>query len=148
MVIYKKGDLLEAPEDIIAHGVNCMGAFGSGVAGAVAKKYPKARQYYFDKFEERGWNLGDVQFVPQWNDKIIANCATQKEYLPRGVLHANYVAIELVMKCVKDCGKAINKSIAIPKIGCGLAGGDWNIVKAILEDVFHDYDVTVYSLEE
>ena len=41
-----------------------------------------------------------------------------------------------------------DQTIAIPKIGCGLAGGDWEKVKVIIEDVFSEYDVVVYSLEE
>lgn len=38
--------------------------------------------------------------------------------------------------------------IAMPyKIGCGLGGGDWNIVKSIIEQKFADYDgiVKLYS---
>ena len=38
-----KGDLLSVTEGVIAHGVNCRGAFGSGVAGAIARKFPWVR---------------------------------------------------------------------------------------------------------
>jgi hypothetical protein len=37
-------------------------------------------------------------------------------------------------------------SIAIPfNLGCGLAGGNWDTVDKIIEDVFDDYDVTIYK---
>ncbi|EGL17721.1 hypothetical protein HMPREF9413_4472 [Paenibacillus sp. HGF7] len=40
------------------------------------------------------------------------------------------------------------QSIALPyNIGCGLAGGDWDIVEQIIEEVFIDYDVTLYKFE-
>lgn len=146
MIKYKKGDVLEASEDIIAHGCNCSGGFGSGVAAAVTKKYPKARVRYLDKFYDEGWQLGDVQVVTQWDYKTVANCATQFDYLPRGICHADYSAIAKCMETIKSYAKNSNQSVAIPKIGAGLAGGDWNIILKILEDVFMDYDITVYEL--
>ena len=33
------------------------------------------------------------------------------------------------------------------KIGCGLAGGDWNIVESIINEVFADYNVEIYIYE-
>jgi len=44
--------------------------------------------------------------------------------------------------------KKNNLSIAIPYgIGCGLAGGKWDIVYDIIEEVFNDYDVVIYRKE-
>lgn len=148
MINYVKGDLFESGRaDILAHGCNCRGGFGSGVAAAVAKKYPKARHYYLDKHDEDGWELGEVQFVRQWNDVIIANCATQDAYLPRGECHADYDAIRICMMKVKDYAKDKGLTVAIPKIGAGLAGGDWNVIETILNEVFNDYNVTVCYLD-
>jgi len=146
MIKYVTGDLFKAPERILAHGCNCMGGYGSGVAKGMAKFHKKARDQYMSKYDsEEGWELGDVQFVTS-GDKIIANCATQDEYMPRGVRHADYQSIKKCMELVKDFAKANGYDIAIPKIGAGLAGGDWNIIEGILKDVFSDYDVTVYCL--
>lgn len=86
MVRYVKGDLFTTDCDLIAHGCNCRGGYGSGVAYTMAKLYPKAKYYYLDKYEEDGWKLGDVQMVYQRDGKYIANCATQDAYLPRGAL--------------------------------------------------------------
>lgn len=38
-------------------------------------------------------------------------------------------------------------TIAIPKIGAGLAGGDWETIRPILEEVFNDYDLTIYEFK-
>lgn len=147
MLKYKEGDLFQTDCDIIAHGCNCRGGYGSGVAYTMSRDYPKARDMYLEKFEEDGWNLGDVQFVLQRDGKYIANCATQYNYLPRGPRHANYDAIEECMGKVKDFAKHKGLSIAMPKIGAGLAGGEWFVIEKILQKVFTDYDVTVYYLE-
>ena len=147
MITYIKGDLFSTNADIIAHGCNCLGGYGSGVAYTMARNYPKAKSLYLEKYDEEGWNLGDVQMVLQRDGKYIANCATQDSFLPRGICHADYEAIRLCMEKVKRFAKNKGLSIAIPKIGAGLAGGDWTIIEGILKGVFNDYDITVYYLE-
>ena len=143
-----KGDIFSSDADIIAHGCNCKGGYGSGVAGVMAKKYPKARHYYLDKFCTEGWRLGDVQFVKVCGkQEYIANCGTQKRYLPRGMRHVDYDAVRSCMEKVKEFAKTNKLTVAVPKIGAGLAGGDWRIIKKILEEVFTDYDCTVFYLE-
>lgn len=146
MVKYQQGDLFKAEEELLAHGVNCKGAFGSGVAAGMTINYPETRTQHFYKHKSEGWKLGDVQFVSS-KDKTIANCATQDNFLPRGVCHADYNAIKVCMTKVKEYAKLRNLRIAIPKIGAGLAGGDWELIELILNDVFLDYDCTVYYLE-
>lgn len=147
MIKYVKGDLFSTDCDIIAHGCNCRGGFGSGVAYTMAMKYPKVRDAYLDKYDEEGWKLGEVQFVRIHTGKTVANCATQDAYLPRGKRHADYNAIMDSMEKVKAYAQPNNLSIAIPKIGAGLAGGNWTAIEAILKLVFNDYDVTVYHLD-
>ena len=144
MIKYVQGDLFTTEADIIAHGCNCRGGFGSGVAGQIALKYPKARHSYLDKFEEDGWYLGDIQPVLQWDGKYIVNCATQFAYLPRGICHADYDGVRLSMERLKAFAQGKGLSVAIPKIGAGLAGGDWAIIEKIISDVLTDYDITVY----
>lgn len=146
MVKYVKGDLFETDCDLIAHGVNCKNAFGSGVAGLMSKKYPRAKSMYHEKYEQEGWWLGDAQFVFQNDGKYVANCATQDNYGYSGERNANYPAIRMCMEKVREFARYKHLSIAIPKIGAGLAGGDWNLIEKIIEEVFLDYDVTVYHL--
>jgi O-acetyl-ADP-ribose deacetylase (regulator of RNase III) len=148
MINLVKGDLFDSGADIIAHGCNCQGGFGSGVAKIVATKYPKARARYLEKHANEGWELGEVQFVKlSSGEHYIANCATQDAYLPRGICHADYDGIRIAMMTVKEFAKDKGLSIALPKIGAGLAGGDWNTIETILKEVFSDYDATVYYLE-
>jgi O-acetyl-ADP-ribose deacetylase (regulator of RNase III) len=146
MVKIVQGDLFYGEVDILAHGCNCKNGFGSGVAGMMAKLHPSAKTSYHAKFFSEGWKPGDVQFVIS-NNKIIANCATQNDYYPRNKCHADYDAIWTSMEKVKAFAKLGNFSIGIPKIGAGLAGGDWDTIKGILNEVFQDYDVTVFCLD-
>lgn len=147
MIRYVQGNVFSTDCDIVAHGVNCRGAFGSGIAGIIAKSYPRVREAYLDKYDSDGWKLGDVQPVYDlYIDKYIVNCATQDNYGYTGEMNADYDAIRTCMEKVKRFAMIKGYSIAIPKIGAGLAGGDWNIIEGILNDVFTDYDVTIYYL--
>lgn len=145
MIKYIKNDLFKSDATLLAHGCNCKGGFGSGVAAGMAKNYPESKNQYLSKHNTEGWKLGDVQFVLSDN-KIIANCATQNNFLPRGKRHVDYNAVKVCMTKVKDFARLHGLTIGIPKIGAGLAGGDWELIEDILEDVFEDYDVTVYVL--
>lgn len=147
MVKYVKGNLFESEADLICHGVNCAGGFGSGVAGQIAKIYPEVREEYLKFHKETGWNLGYVQVVSVNDGKFVINCATQQEYYPRNKIHADYDAIKTCMIKVKHLAQTMNMSIAMPKIGAGLAGGDWNKIEMILKEIFQDYDCTVFYLE-
>lgn len=143
---YIQGDLFQTPNDIIGHGCNCQGVMGSGVAKIVRDQYPKAYNEYREHFEDQGLNPGDAHFSLQPNGKWIANLMTQDRFLPRGIDHADYEGIRTAMGQLKDFAKSKGLSIAIPKIGAGLAGGDWTRIEKILEEVFSDYDITIYHL--
>lgn len=148
MIKYITGDLLASDADFIAHGCNAVGGFGSGVAGQIAKQFPRVKHAYIERHHTLGHELGDVHFVYRGDKpgKYIVNCITQQEYYPRDRVHADYEAIETCMRKVKDY--ANGRTIAIPKIGCGLAGGSWKIVEKILNKIFSDREILVYTLEE
>lgn len=146
MINYIQGDLFDTPNGIIAHGCNCKGVMGSGVARIVRDKYPKAYNAYIERYEYDDLWLGEIQAVLQDDGKYIVNCMTQNGFMPRDICHADYEAIEKCMWRLKKFAMEKSLSVAIPKIGAGLAGGDWAIIEKILEEVFSDYDITVYYL--
>jgi len=147
MITIKKGDLL-ATKGIITHGVNCVGGFGSGIAGQIAREFPYVREFYLTKHKSEGWKLGDIQVVTISPDKLFVNCATQFNFLPRDIVHADYTAIATCMHKLKLLSTAAELEINLPKIGCGLAGGDWNEVKKIIDNVFeyHPINVKIWEL--
>lgn len=76
----------------------------------------------------------------------ILNCYTQYDYRRGKVkVHANYVAIE---ECFKEVSRRYDAAweIRLPKIGCGLAGGNWEIVSGLLENTLGHKNIKVYFL--
>jgi O-acetyl-ADP-ribose deacetylase (regulator of RNase III) len=141
---YIKGDLFTSQRPVIAHGCNCRGAFGSGVAGQIAQLYPEALQASIDKFRLKGWKLGDIQYVdlPVDPPLTIVNMATQDTYGRQGV-HVNYDALRACFTQVLAYCQDSKLGLAIPKVGAGLAGGDWGKIEDILVSLLGQYDVEV-----
>ena len=148
MINYIEGDVLLALEkgelDVVLHGCNCQGGFGSGIAGQIARKWPHVRDAYLRLHRSGGTILGFFQPVLIGNDQFIVNAGTQDRYMPRGVVHADYDAINDVLESLKLYTTNKHQRIGIPKIGSGLAGGDWEEVERIALKHFSDRDITVY----
>lgn len=151
MIQYKTGNLLNANDiQIICHQVNTLGVMGAGIAKSIAATYPGCLDGYkqFCKEVPASEILGQVYFY-EAGDKVIANIFGQKTIGRKG-LHTNYDALRAGLTRVYEYAKKANKNVGIPfKIGCGLAGGDWNIVNQMINDIFSGNDVTcyIYSLE-
>lgn len=164
MVTYKNGDIFKSSCNLIGHQVNCQGVMGSGIAKTIRERYPQAYNIYMYKHKEEGSHLGDISAatIPGSGDEImgdlhIVNMYAQDKYLPRGICHTNYDAFRKCLQKIKYIitfgGEwplaAKGWKIGFPDhIGCGLAGGDWNIVKQIIEDEFSgdEWDVEVWKL--
>jgi len=148
MIKIVDGDILQASENIIAHQVNCMGVMGGGIAKQIREKYPNVFDQYRKFFVNNKFTaLGKCQIVKTEDNKYIANLFGQNKY-GRDKQYTDYDALKDSLFSLKVSAKDHNMSIAIPfNIGCGLAGGDWDIVYKMIEEVFHDYDVTLYRWE-
>lgn len=149
MIEYRKGNLLDVTSGVIAHGVNCQGVMGSGVAKAIREKYPSVYNIYTKYcepdviFDTTSQSLGNVQFIPVDKALVVANCFTQ-DFYGTNKRHVNY---EAVAKCFASLNKRSNLygQLNIPKIGAGLGGGDWNVIESIIKSEYKA-DVIVWEL--
>lgn len=116
--------------NIIVQGCNCFNTMGSGIAREIREKYPEA--YEADCMTERGdYNkLGNytVMLGKQFN---IINAYTQYDF-SRGSDVFEYAAFELILKKLAYQYKGCN--FGLPKIGCGLAGGDEARIMKLIQD--------------
>jgi O-acetyl-ADP-ribose deacetylase (regulator of RNase III) len=145
---YVQGNVLKSDASIIAHGVNCRGGFGSGVAGQIAKSYPEVKRAYLRWFEQGKWKPGEVQVVMADDKRLFANMATQDTYGAKGK-HVIETAVKQCLDTLLTMAAKEGYTVAMPKIGSGLGGGDWDEIEPILEEVVErtGASVEVYSLE-
>jgi len=153
-IIIKKGDLFSTTQAIIAHGVNCSGGFGSGIAGQIARIFPEVRKAYLEQHGAEGWRLGQIQLVslrnPGEHIKAVVNMATQQGYGRKpGVRYVDYEAVRHSFTCLLDflgnynSGNEEKIGIAMPRIGAGLGGGEWPEILSILSSCMAGRDVVV-----
>ena len=143
MIVYKEELLQNAEEQLIAHGCNAQGVMRSGVAAAVRQFWPEAFDVYERQDNMYVLAMGSVIYA-EARGKIIANCITQQYY---GRDNRKYVSYDAVRSCLDTLNQDMEAeniySIAMPKIGAGLGGGDWEIIQQIIKDEFDDA-VTVF----
>ena len=136
---------------IIAHICNDQGGWGAGFVLAISRRWKQPEESYRECPEE--WRLGVVQMVPVEDDISVANMIAQRGTKPQYGTCANavsfppirYGALRACLAKVNDIAYRTNATIHMPRIGCGLAGGQWNEVQKIIYDVM-SVDVYVYDL--
>lgn len=151
-MIILNGDLLETPFEIIAHQVNCMGVMGSGLAKQIRDKYPWVYSDYKGALQRNGadYMFGKSQTVFQGGHTFF-NVFGQY-YYGHDKQYTDYEAfksafIEAITRYKDEDESQI--TIAIPYgIGCGLAGGDWTIIKEILETIEKEHNVVFVAYKK
>lgn len=134
---------------LLVHICNNIGRWGMGFVTALSKKWPQPEKEYK---KMKSYVLGHVQFVNVDNNIVVGNMIAQNginnRFSPK-ICRVDYDALRSCLTTVNTYAltNSIN-SIHMPKIGTGLAMGDWNtIVKIIEETVDIKIDVYVYTLE-
>ena len=144
---YVKGDATNPVgynNKIIAHICNNLGVWGAGFVLALSKKYPKAEEYYRLLKDMR---LGYTQFCFIGGGVIVANMIAQ-DGINSGKIEdrVDYPGLEECLNTVFEFAKRSQASVHMPKIGSGLAGGDWNKIEGLITECVKKYEVncTVY----
>jgi O-acetyl-ADP-ribose deacetylase (regulator of RNase III) len=160
IVLAKTGEF-----DVIAHGCNCRSTMGAGIAPHMA------RNFGCDKFEMETWGptiekLGCIDYetfvigknaiwsLTDADNKLnepeltVVNAYTQNNY---GANHKDGVTKPVDYEAITMCMRKMNvifkgKHIGLPKIGAGLAGGNWDRIKNIIQTELIDCKVTIVIL--
>jgi O-acetyl-ADP-ribose deacetylase (regulator of RNase III) len=141
-VLEQRGDLFEAPQQALAHGCNCAGAMGRGIAAEFRRRWPDMFTRYRQLCQRGEFNPGDL-FVWTTENRVIFNLGTQRTWHDRATPGAVRGAVERMVDYARDHNV---EAVAMPRIAAGLGGMEWPHVRAILKEVIpEDLIVTVYS---
>jgi O-acetyl-ADP-ribose deacetylase (regulator of RNase III) len=163
-----KGDLIELAKagsfDVIAHGCNCHSTMGAGLAPQMAKAFG-CDKFEMERLGSTISKLGNIDYqhfvISKWsledfkNDLIkpeltVVNAYTQYNY---GRNHEDGVLRPIDYEALTLCLRKMNmefqgKHIGLPMIGAGLAGGDWDHIKYLIQKELRDCQVTVVIYEK
>lgn len=139
MIKYVTKDITTVERGIVAHGVNCQGAMGSGVALAIKTKWPAIYEQYMRLGADNDL-LGSCTMVAiEHNELYVANCYTQLYYGVNGRF-ADPEAIRKSLASVFSMANLMAIPVYLPKIGAGLGGLDWDTeVAPIVEELSNRY---------
>lgn len=133
----ENGDIFNLKDvNSYAHGCNCAGAMGKGIALQFKIKYPKMYLEYKNLCKKEMFNLGDT-FIYKHEKGYIFNLGTQKSWRTKAKIDAIEEALNKMLLFASE--NHIYK-IGLPKIGAGLGGLDWKNVKHIIDKVGNKYD--------
>jgi O-acetyl-ADP-ribose deacetylase (regulator of RNase III) len=139
-IVYLKGDAT-APVGsgpyVIVHICNDLGGWGKGFVLALSKRW-RAPEVAYRKWAASGvtFELGMLQIVPVTQKILVANLVAQHGYASRACL-------EKLTGRLASC-----TTVAMPRIGCGLAGGKWELIEPIVAQTLcaRGFRVEVYDL--
>lgn len=142
MIIEKHGNIFDSLCNTIVIPVNRVGVMGKGLALEAKKKYPKTFKEY------RGLCLqhefGCLSLHREWDNRNVLCLATKEHWREDSNIE---LIRKSLLRLMNHRQLSIIRSIAIPKIGCGLGNLNWDeivypLIKEILKD--YPYDVEVY----
>lgn len=161
-ITYVTGDMFElikpSSNIVIPHVCNDIGRWGAGFVMALSKRWPVDAKEESPEYMYRRWadlpsvkppfELGQVQFVVVPQGITVANMVAQS-----GTVNAKNprpIKYDALAKCLRTvavaCGDACE--IHAPMFGAGLAGGNWKVISALIEEIWCEpgIQVTVYKL--
>ena len=126
-IIYTAGDILMDSAEAIVIPVNTVGVLGAGLAKAWAKKDPDASGVYKSLCEKGLVKVGEINIIVPGDNRWIMfptkehwRHPSQLEWIEKGLIDLQPQVMGL-------------ESLAVPALGCGLGGLEWNDVRRLLE---------------
>lgn len=145
-----KGDLIhlakEGHFDLIIHGCNCFCTMGAGIARQIRTHFPQAWEADLATASGDRSKLGSYSKAcvnTPSGQLYVINAYTQYHYSGDGVL-VDYDAIKKVFSALKK--QFSGNRMAYPKIGAGLAKGDWNMISKIIDSALDGEAHTLVEL--
>jgi len=145
MVIkYIQGDIFESKCQAIINTVNCEGKMGKGLAYQFKKKFPEMEQDYV-KVCKKGELYPGKLHIYQENKFLIINFPTKNKWREKSKIE--YI-INGLKKLKEEIVRRDIKSVAIPPLGAGNGGLNWNEVKSEINKELLDVKDVVFEVYE
>ncbi len=147
MIIYLKGNLLEAKTEALVNTVNTVGVMGKGIALQFKEAFPNNYKQYRKACKDGALTIGNLLVVQEATlngEKTIVNFPTKQDWKRP----STYEYIESGLKALaSELNKGLIKSIAIPPLGCGNGGLEWTKVRNLMENYLQDLPVDIQIFE-
>lgn len=136
---------------VICHICNDSGRWGKGFVLAISHRWEQPEQAYRAWYKDRSRNdfrLGAVQLIQVEPYIWVANMVAQ--HGTKGGSKRPPIRYEAVAECLENVAEtaaSLKASVHMPRIGCGLAGGEWSRIEPLVVEALcrRGLSVTVYD---
>lgn len=148
MITYITGDILTSNAQALVNTVNTVGVMGKGIALQFKRAFPYNFRVYQEACRNKELKVGSMLVTTDSNlacgKKIIINFPTKADWRKS----SEYAYITSGLSALKDVIRKHNiRSIAIPPLGAGNGGLEWNKVKTLIEQYLDGIDAEIYVYE-
>lgn len=145
MFIFLDKNIFDVDSEAIVNPVNLVGVMGKGLALEFKKRFPNNYIFYKEACKNGDIDIGKLLIFKDDCGKYIINFPTKRHW-------RELSSYEFIEKGLDDLKRLIKKhkikSISIPRLGCGLGGLDWSVVKSMMFEKLKDLeDVNIYVCE-
>jgi O-acetyl-ADP-ribose deacetylase (regulator of RNase III) len=148
VIAYKSGNILDEQAEAIVNTVNCVGIMGRGIAAQFKRVYPENFKRYAAACKNKEVQPGRmfvVRISQLTNPQYIINFPTKRHWKGKSRIEDIVIGLESLGEQIE---KLSLKSIAIPPLGCGLGGLDWNEVKPLIQRFCDHYPQINFTIFE
>lgn len=129
MIEYVTGNIFESQAECLVNTVNCEGYMGKGIAYQFKLRYPENNRDYVRACKSGELHIGTIHYYME-DGKWIVNFPTKDKWREKSRMSFVEVGLDRLIEFIVDRKLT---SIAIPPLGCGNGGLDWNEVKQLIE---------------
>jgi O-acetyl-ADP-ribose deacetylase (regulator of RNase III) len=146
MITFRTGDIFKSNAQVITNTVNCVGVMGKGLALSFKERFPELFNDYVIRCEKHEVKPGKP-YLWENDETQVLNFPTKRHWKENSKLEDVEEGLKFLAENYIKMG--IN-SVALPPLGCGLGGLNWNDVKNLINKhlgQIDDLDVYVYEPE-
>ena len=129
ITIISNGDMFNSKCEALVNPVNTRGVMGKGLALTFKTKYPAHFANYQRACKSGEMTTEKVLAYQEINGPMIICLATKADWRDSSKMEYVSAGLDDLVNQIKALGI---RSIAIPKLGCGLGGLDWNRVRPLI----------------
>lgn len=147
---YVDGDatkpMSDNPFTIIPHICNDEGKWGAGFVLAISKRWNAPEKYYRSWFRNGlDFALGEVQSIRVNETTVVVNMIAQSGIQSlANPQPLQYESLRMCLRQIAEFAQDFSGEVHMPKIGAGLAGGDWKLIEKIIEEELTDKNIPVF----
>ncbi len=144
MIEFTKGDMFSISVDVRVNTVNCVGVMGKGVALAFKNRYPDMFKEYKQQCQDGIIRPGHLHIWKNLMGDWVINFPTKRDWKES----SRYEDVLAGLKALRNyLQEQKPSSLALPALGCGHGGLDWNRVSSMIQDKLGDLDTHIFVFE-